>query len=198
MKTKVILSMFLIILMVFLIYLFNVRNDNYYFSIMDKEYDYKTYNNMLKENIKLEEYVDYFENQYRITDLIRDINDNKIIDDRKIQNILIKASIITLMIGNNELDAQVNILDMTELFEYSNSLLDDIDKLFNLIRKYSKEKIFFIGFYTNNEYYEEIYKYINFRVRDMCEYYNIIYIDRNDYFNKQENVNIYEKIMSNI
>lgn len=198
MKIKVILSIFLIILMVFLIYLFNVRNDNYYFSIMDNEYDYKTYNNMLKENIKLEEYVDYFENQYRITDLIRDINDNKIIDDRKIQNILIKASIITLMIGNNELDTQVNILDMTELFEYCNSLLDDIDKLFNLIRKYSKEQIFFIGFYTNNEYYEEIYKYINFRVKDMCEYYSIIYIDRNDYFNKQENVNIYEKIMSNI
>lgn len=198
MKIKVILCLFLIILMVFLIYLSNIKNDNYYFNIMDKKYDYKTYNNIIKEKVKLEEYVNYVENQYRITDLIRDIKDNKVINDKKIQNILIKANIITLMIGNNELYLQSNSLDMTELFEYSNSLLDDIDNLFGLIRKYSKEKIFFIGFYTNNDYYEEIYRYINLRVKDMCDYYNIVYIDRNDYFNKQENTNIYEKIVSNL
>lgn len=197
MKIKVFLSIIIIIFIVFLIYVFNFKEDKYYFNIMDKEYNYKTYNEMIRENIDLKTYVNYTENDYRITDLIRDIKDNKVINNKKIQNILIKANIVTLMMGNNELDYKIKNIDMTELFEYSNSLLDDIDILFDLIRKYCKEKIYFIGFYNSDDYYEEIYRYINLRIKDMCSHYNIIYIERNDIFNSNENTNIYKKILSN-
>ena len=163
---------------------------------MDKKYYYNTYNVLLNDNLNnVQKYISYEQDDYRVTDLIRDINDNIIVNNRKIQNILIKADIITLMVGNNELNYKIKNIDMMELFEYSNSLFDDLDDLFKLIRKYSKEKIFFIGFYNSDEYYEELYRYLNLRIKDMCSNYNIVYIDRLMDFNSEENVNIYKKIV---
>ncbi len=196
MKVKVVLALFLIVVLIFLIYTFNIKNDIFYFNVMDKKYDYDTYNVLLNENLdNVQKYISYEQDDYRVTDLIRDINDNIIVNNRKIQNILIKADIITLMIGNNELNYKIKNIDMTELFEYSNSLLEDLDDLFKLVRKYSKEKIFFIGFYNSNEYYEELYRYLNLRIKDMCDSYNIVYIDRLMDFSSEENVNIYKKII---
>lgn len=196
MKVKVVLALFLIVVLIFLIYTFNIKNDIFYFNVMDKKYDYDTYNVLLNKNLdNVQKYISYEQDDYRVTDLIRDINDNIIVNNRKIQNILIKADIITLMIGNNELNYKIKNIDMTELFEYSNSLLEDLDDLFKLVRKYSKEKIFFIGFYNSNEYYEELYRYLNLRIKDMCDSYNIVYIDRLMDFSSEENVNIYKKII---
>ena len=196
MKVKVVLALLLIVVLIFLIYTFNIKNDIFYFNVMDKKYDYDTYNVLLNENLdNVQKYISYEQDDYRVTDLIRDINDNIIVNNRKIQNILIKADIITLMIGNNELNYKIKNIDMTELFEYSNSLLEDLDDLFKLVRKYSKEKIFFIGFYNSNEYYEELYRYLNLRIKDMCDSYNIVYIDRLMNFSSKENVNIYKKII---
>ena len=196
MKVKVVLALLLIVILIFLIYTFNIKNDIFYFNVMDKKYDYDTYNVLLNENLdNVQKYISYEQDDYRVTDLIRDINDNIIVNNRKIQNILIKADIITLMIGNNELNYKIKNIDMTELFEYSNSLLEDLDDLFKLVRKYSKEKIFFIGFYNSNEYYEELYRYLNLRIKDMCDSYNIVYIDRLMNFSSKENVNIYKKII---
>lgn len=196
MKVKVVLALFLIVVLIFLIYTFNIKNDIFYFNVMDKKYDYDTYNVLLNENLdNVQKYISYEQDDYRVTDLIRDISDNIIVNNRKIQNILIKADIITLMIGNNELNYKIKNIDMTELFEYSNSLLEDLDDLFRLVRKYSKEKIFFIGFYNSNEYYEELYRYLNLRIKDMCDSYNIVYIDRLMDFSSEENVNIYKKII---
>ena len=198
MKVKVVLALLLIVILIFLIYTFNIKNDIFYFNVMDKKYDYDTYNVLLNENLdNVQKYISYEQDDYRVTDLIRDINDNIIVNNRKIQNILIKADIITLMIGNNELNYKIKNIDMTELFEYSNSLLEDLDDLFKLVRKYSKEKIFFIGFYNSNEYYEELYRYLNLRIKDMCDSYNIVYIDRLMNFSSKENVNIYKKIIEN-
>ena len=199
MRFRVFISVLIISLSIFIIYNLNIDNKVYYFNIMDKEYNYDTYNVLLNKNIKNKEtYINHVEYDYRTTDLIRNIKDNIEINDKKIQNILIKADVITLMIGNNELIYKSNTSDMTELFEYSNSLIEDLDELFELIRKYCKEKIFFIGFYNNNDNYTELYTYLNLRIKDLCSDYNIEYINRSGIFNKQENVNIYNKIYQKV
>ena len=108
MKVKVVLALFLIVVLIFLIYTFNIKNDIFYFNVMDKKYEYDTYNVLLNENLdNVQKYISYEQDDYRVTDLIRDINDNIIVNNRKIQNILIKADIITLMIGNNELNYKI-------------------------------------------------------------------------------------------
>jgi len=196
-KIFLIISIFVI---VFIIYFLNTDNKIYYFNIIDNRYNFKTYNNLIYNNLnKLERYVNFEKhNDYRITDLVRDINDNIRIDNKSIQNILIKADLITLKIGENELNYKISTKNINELFDYCDQLLGDLEKLLVVLRKYSKEKIVMIGFYNDNIYYEEIYKYLNLKIEDMCNNKNITFIDVKGKFNEQENVNIYEKILKKV
>ena len=110
MKLKKIL--FIIFIVVFVLVVSNLFVDNkiYYLNIntIDSN-DYSIYyKNYLEKNNNLEYYNNNFPvENYRITDLIRDIKDNKevIIENKKktIQNAIIKADIITIWVGMNEI-----------------------------------------------------------------------------------------------
>lgn len=99
----------------------------------------------------------------RITDIINDINYNKKIDNRNIQNILVKASSI--------------YIDLNGIFNcnnYSNiiSNFKDLEKLVQLIKKYSKGKIIIKLFTEKNEYTD----YTNKKVKIYLESYDIIFM----------------------
>lgn len=192
---KTILVIFIICLITIFIYKNNLDNKLYYFNISDNKYKYETYNELLKKDIKkLEKYVNYENSDYRVIDLINDIEDNINIKDKTIQNILIKADIITLSIGNNELNYKMKTTKVVNFYNYIDELVNDIDKLFSLIRIYSKEKIFLLGFYTDNESYKEIISYLNIKLEDLCNKYKIVFIKLDNEFKIEENVNIYKKI----
>ena len=192
---KTILVIFIICLITIFIYKNNLDNKLYYFNISDNKYKYETYNELLKKDIKkLEKYVNYENSDYRVIDLINDIEDNINIKDKTIQNILIKADIITLSIGNNELNYKMKTTKVVNFYNYIDELVNDIDKLFSLIRIYSKEKIFLLGFYTDNESYKEIISYLNIKLEDLCNKYKILFIKLDNEFKIEENVNIYKKI----
>ena len=181
MKFKKIFGLLIIILLIFIIYIFNIDKKVYYVNISDDKTIYNVYvKKELEKNSKLEKYVNIKDQDYRVTDLINDINNNKVINnnDQTIQNVLIKADILTLKIGNNELDYKANTKDINELFEYSDDLLNDIEKLFKIIRLYDKEEIYFLSFHNDkNEYYNEIYSYLNLKIKDLCDEYDINLID---------------------
>lgn len=203
MKFKTFISLIIIVLAIFIIYIFTRDNKIYYINFMDTNIEDKMYMDYLKEEIeakgKLEYYDSYYTRDYRTTDFIRDINDNIKINNKNIQNLLIKADVITIMIGNNELHYKIKQTEMIELYDYSDSLLNDIENLFKLIRKYCKEKIFFIGFYNDDsEKYDELYSYINLKLEDLCNEYNIVFIDSNNVFDNNQNINIYKKISKNV
>ncbi len=200
MKWKVLFVFIVIISLTFFIYFFNQDKKIYYVDIKDsvpKKLDYNNYiyNNLKKEN-KLEKYISNFSNKdYRITDLIKDIDQNKMIDNQTIQNALIKADIITLKIGSNELNYKINNDEINELFEYCDTLTIDLENLFKLVRKYSKEQIYFIGLYNNHsEFYNEIYDYLNLKIEDLCNEYDIVYIKASNLDNRNNNIKISEKI----
>jgi len=203
MKLRTLLVLILIILMVFIIYIFTKDNQIYYVNFIDTEISDKTYNEYLKEEInnnkKLEYYQSYYKNDYRITDLIRDIKDNIKIEEKNIQNLLIKADVLTIMIGNNELKYKISNTNMNDLFDYSDSLLKDCDELLEILRKYCKEKIFVIGLSNDSgSEYDKLYNYINIRLEDLCKKYNIEFIGDSEQFNGSKNVKIYKKIEKNI
>jgi len=115
---KKIIFTILVVLITFLIYFFNRSEKTYYLSLGDYlSYginNFNTVNNSYSNNIKerykenLDNYVNYSTyDDYRVMDLINDINYNKnvIYEDKeyKIQNLLIKANLITLSIGMNDL-----------------------------------------------------------------------------------------------
>jgi len=205
MKLKTIVSIILIGLIIFIIYIMNIDRKIYYLNINDKNLENKLYNDYiyeyLKNTNKLEKYIDKFSNQdYRITDLIRDIESNKTIElqdkEQSIQNALIKADIVTLKMGTNELDYKVSTSEINELFEYCDTLLKDIEDLFIIIKKYCKEDIYFLGLYNNHsDYYDEIYNYLNLKIEDLSYEYDIKFINIDDLKDQNENIKISEKII---
>ena len=182
---KKIIFIILVFLIVFLIYYFNANEKIYYVSIGDYlsyginnfEKSDSGYSTILKDNYKknLENYVNYSSyDDYRVMDLINDINYNKSViyeeKEYKIQNLLIKANIMTISIGMNDLIYKKNLN-----YNYIDNLLDDIDNLLILIRKYNKDEIYFLGFYDiiNNN---DLIEYTNKRLMNICRKNKIKYV----------------------
>lgn len=183
---KKIILILVTFLLVYLIYNLNINTKIYYLSIGDylaRGIDNKgNINNSYSYNIKekykkrLDNYVNYSSiDDYKVMDLINDITYNKSISynsrEYKLQNLLIKSNLITLSIGMNDLIYKKNLN-----YDYVDNLLEDINKLLILIRKYNKDKIYFLGFYNiiNNE---ELIEYTNKRLRIICDKNKVIYVD---------------------
>ena len=182
---KIIFIVFVIFTVLF-IYSLNAKEKIYYASIGDHlSYginNFNRINNSYSDNIKkyyknsLNNYVNYSNiNDYRVTDLISDINYNKVVKfknhEYKLQNILVKANLITLSIGMNDIITKKNIT-----YDYVDSVLKEIDNLFKIIRKYNKDKIYFLGFYDviNNK---KIIEYANRRAEKICIKNKINYVN---------------------
>ena len=209
---KKILLLGIVILIVFLIYLCNLDKKVYYLNLGDSlatgEGAYgkkiKGYSDYVKDYLKqkdlLELYVnDYATNGYRTTDLINIIQDNKKIKNYKkeitIQNSLIKADLVTLSIGANDILNKIstqNNLDYNIIYNYIDDLSKDLDKLLKLIRQYCKEDIIMIGYYNpypylNNQKVNDIFNYLNKKYKETCNNYNVTYIELDNLFKENPN-----------
>ena len=183
MKIKMMLFLILSILFIFLINLSNQDNEIYYVNIdttNQMKYNDKIVNK-IKEKNKLEKYINYFSKRdYRTTDLINDIKENKKINNQTIQNALIKSDILTLYVGINDINYKIVNNNKDELYEYTDQVLDDIEELLKLIREYSKEKIYVIGYdNTIGISYNEYFNYTNKRLKSICDEYKIDFV-KND------------------
>ena len=193
MKFKTIIISVIIVMIIFLIYLTSIDKEVYYLNLGDNVNESSDYSKKIEEYLndkqKLEKTVEFTDIDYRTTDLIRDINDNKIIKvgskKQTLKNALIKADLITLSIGKNDIYYKINNSQLDELYEYVDEVLKDIKQLLAKIREYCKEDIIFIGIIDNNTNYPEVINYTNEKIKTMCEKQNIEFID----INKKLNIN---------
>ena len=134
------------------------------------------YTNYVKEYLetenRLEDFNDlYTDIDYRVTDLLRMIeyNETKKIDGNEINinRLLKKADVITLSVGMNELYYKFNG-DNTNIYNYMNELLSDIEKLLKYISKYNHKKVFVLGYYNVLDNQEEI-NYINVKLKRIVD-----------------------------
>jgi len=204
---KKILTGIIVVLAVFLIYLGFKDEDIYYLSIGDylsnginpygtKDYGYSDYvKDYLKENDKLEVYVNYSNNNKRTIDIVKDIEDNIKIDvdgkKKTMQNALIKADLVTLSIGMNDLINNVlfnSDFSINDLYNKLEQVSSDYEELFKLIRSYCKEEIVLIGLYntTGNNELDEFFDYANKKISALANSYNIDYISIYDEFKSSE------------
>lgn len=199
MKIKMFIFLILTILFIFLINLANTDKQIYYVNIdTTKSLNYnKDIYMKLKNKGKLEKYVNYFSKKdYRATDLINDIKNNKKINNQTIQNALIKSDVLTLYVGINDINYKIDNTNKEELYEYTDQVLEDIEELLKLIRIYSKEKIYLIGFKNNKGLsYNEYFNYTNKILKSICNEYKISYIniDNNDSINQNVITKIFTK-----
>ena len=190
---KKILFLLLVILMTFLIYFFNISNKIYYFSIDNYGYS-KNVEKSLKNELKNS--VIYNQKDYRVMDLINDINNNKeFMYNNKtytFDNLLVKANYITISIGMDDLIYKKEID-----YDYVDELIFDIEELLKIVRKYNKDKIYFLGLYRANNL-NEILVYANKKIEKLCKKNRIIYIDISNLYrlNNKNNLYISNKIIN--
>lgn len=202
MRLKKILFIVLIILAVLLINFLFIDDKIYYLNLntIDSN-DYSIYyKEYLEKNHNLEYYNNYYNvKDYRITDLIRMIKDNKEITidgkKQKIENAIIKADIITIWVGMNEIKYKIDTTDIEELYKYSDTILTDLEELFLLLRKISKEKIIFLNFYNpGDDIYDEVIDYLNKKMNAIAIEYKIDILDVNHIINKKISKLNYQEI----
>ena len=190
---KKLIFLFLLILITLLIYYSNKSDKIYYFSI-----DNYGYSKNVKASLKtkLSNYVIYDKEDYRVMDLINDINDNKeFIYNNKtytFDNLLVKANFITVSIGIDDLIYKEELS-----YDFIDQLLSDIEELLKIIRKYNKDKIYFVGFYKTKNM-DKYLDYTNKKLKIVCENYNINYIDISNLktINQKSNLYISDKIIN--
>lgn len=188
MKWKTILVISFIFLSIFLIYLTTLDRKVYYLnlgdeiSIGDNNYGILIKDYLKKKN-KLEKYISEFSKEdYRTTDLIKDIEENRKVYSNEsniaIKNALIKADLVTLSIGSNDIYYKITTSSPKESYEYIDQVLVDLENLLELIRQYCKEDIIMINYYNAyQERYHEIFDYMNDKLNDLGTLYHIHIID---------------------
>ena len=185
MKIKTIIVLILILLFTIFIYFTTEDKKVYYLNISDIENPYTNQIiNILNKKDRLEKYVNNFSaDDIRINDLINSIEENKevIINKKKItlKNALIKADLITLSIGNSYLYYKINYSDIESLYDYIDDILKDTEKLFKLLKIYSKEKIIIFNYQSPSKEYDELFNYYNLRLDNLSKKYKIKLIYQN-------------------
>ena len=144
MKLKTIIYSLIILIVVFLIYLTTLDKKIYYLNLSIDSKTY-TYDKLIKKDLetkdKLERYIDGFlSSTDRVTDLTNYINENKKITindhEQTIKNALIKADLVTVFIGLNDINYKIGYSSMNELYDYADSFLTDIYDLLEILREY--------------------------------------------------------------
>lgn len=197
MKIKTILFTGIIFSIVFLIYLTTTDKQIYYLnlSIDESNYSYDTYTaNYFATKEKLEKYITNFVKQDdRVTDLIHSIEENKTITvhnkKQTIKNALIKADVVTVFVGMNDINYKVGYSSMNELYDYADSFLEDMDLLLKLLREYCKEDILILGYYNiYGSYYDEYFSYINRRIKELTKKYDMEFVETIDLYDSKNHM----------
>ena len=160
----------------------------------------------LKDKEVLEFYTKKFSKSgYRSIDLLNDLNNNKKIkvDGKKItiKHALIKADIVTVSIGSNDLFYKLNVgneFDMNEfddIYTYVDEAISDVDKLLYELRKSCKEQIMVFGFYNPFTNFssslantvEPVIVYANEKMKNLVKKYDMTYVDIHDMFLANDN-----------
>lgn len=142
----------------------------------------------LKQNNLLEGYNKTFTSKYnRITDMINQLDTSKetIIGTKKItiNQLISKSDLITISLGMNEIYYKL-LTDNNNTYEYINTMMEDIDILFNKISKLNHRKILVLNYYNITTTNQDIFNYANIKLKEITKKYGFEYIDIASILNK--------------
>lgn len=206
---KKILITSVVILLIFIIYLTTIDKKIYYLTLGDElsistdeiESFSESISNYLAENKKLEVFINEFsKNNYHVTDITNDIKDNRKekheTKEISIKNALIKADLLTISVGMNDITSKINIKNLNISNDYSflyndiDEIANDLDELLTIVRQYCKEDIILLGLYypfsVQNQELVNIFLYGNTKFKEISTKHNVNYIDIYNIFLEDE------------
>lgn len=206
---KKILITSVVVLLIFIIYLTTIDKKVYYLTLGDElsvstdeivSYSDKVVR-YLNDNEKLEIFInDFSKDNYYINDIISDIKENKKINHENkkisIKNALIKADLLTISTGMNDITSKINIKKVNLSNDYSflyndiDEIVINLDEMLKIVRQYCKEDIILLGLYypfsVQNQELVNIFLYGNTKFKEISDKYNVKYIDIYNIFLEDE------------
>lgn len=211
-RNKLLLGTIVSCLIMVIIFILFRDKEIYYISLGDSlaigRTPYNTidlgYSDYVSEYLKDKEILEFYTKDFsrsdnRSIDIINDIKNNKeiTVNNKKlsIKNALVKADLITLSVGTNDLFYKLNYLNSinnpdSDIYDYIDESLYDIEKLLYELRKNCKEQIIVIGFYNPFINYsdslsinvEPLIVYANSKLEDIVLKYDMTYVDIHNIF----------------
>lgn len=126
----------------------------------------------------------YTDTDYRIVDLVNIIKYNEE-KDVSIHYLLSKADILTISVGMNELYEKLDN-DTHYIYDYLNEMVFDMDLLLNEISRYDYDKVFVIGYYNIDRKNNDIFTYINYKIKNLVLEYGYNFIELNRVIDKDD------------
>ena len=187
---KIILVLFLF-LSCYLIYNLTEHNNLSCLAIGDAIAD----NPYLKNNNLITQYNNnYINKDYRIIDLVNIIKYNKEIEIENkpisIHRLLKNTDILIISIGMNDIYYKLNS-DIKSIYTYINDMVNNMETLYDEINRYSYKKVIVLGYYNITNKNNDIFTYLNYKMKRITEKYNYQYIELNNIF--QNNPNYLQK-----
>ena len=148
-------------------------------------------NNYLKSNELITEYNNnYINKDYRIIDLVNIIKYNEEYEERdkhiSIHRLLKNTDILIISIGMNDIYSKLNS-DTKDIYTYINNMVNNMEILYDEIDRYSYKKVIVLGYYNITNKNNDLFTYLNYKMKRVTEKYNYKYIELNNIINNNPN-----------
>ena len=169
-KIIIILFLFLLCYTCYYIYKKTEKTTNYItsigdsISIIDNKYD-----------------ITFTNKDYRIIDILNIFENNEEINNKNIYQVLKKSDIIIISIGMNDIYYKLNS-NTFEIYTYLNNIINNYEKILKIINKKTYKQVIVLGYYNITNKQNDIFTYINYKLKKLTETYNYTYIDLNKTF----------------
>lgn len=147
----------------------------------------------------------YINSDYHITDLLNIIKYNQEVDNESIHRLLRDSDILIVSIGINDLYYKLN--DSTRgIYTYINNMISVYQEILSYISKYDYKKVYILGYYNTYDRYNDIFTYVNYKLRKIVNKYGYTYINLNKILDSNGKIDlnnsdyrkIYELIVENL
>lgn len=143
-----------------------------------------SYNDYIKEYFENKKLLKSYNNSfsyknYQLNELIYDLKDNVIdADNKNIQQVINKANLLTLSIGEEELVKLSLTNDLNK--EYIDKYMKEYDSLVYILDKLTEAKIVIVGFYENAYLKKSDVIILNSNLSNIAIKYNAIFVNVSD------------------
>ena len=181
---KIILILFLF-LSCYLIYNLTEDKSQSYLVIGDLVADnpYLKNNNLKYNNT-------YINENYRIIDLLNTIKYNQEIKVNNksisIHRLLKNNDILIISVGMNDIYYKLNS-EIKNIYTYINDMVNNMDILLSEIDRYNYQKVFVLGYYNITNKHNDIFTYLNYKMKKITNKYNYDYIELNNILGNNPN-----------
>ena len=159
---------------------------------------------------------DFVNNDYHIADIVNILKYNQELDinnkSESIHKLLKQSNIVIISIGMNDIYYKLNN-DSKEIYTYLNDMIDSYEDILKVISYYDYDEVYILGYYNITNEKNDIFNYINYKLRKIVDKYDYKYIDLNKilynndiFYKKNDNFclnnsgynEIYELIVENL